>query len=591
MIKYHPLSTIGFVLLIISAAGCDSIIRDSPRESEPVPGIDSPLSGGDVEILVLEASIRKNYQTHYIMTHAEPPYIFYDLVVSIQDIEDPLLWGEQNLRLRYGEDDLQLAKARPLLLGEDVQYKVGEDFSFGYEYIYNIPEDSEYSQVYLALPDGREIELGSILQFSSSPLLTSGAQPDLGTISGGSENSAYGQYSTVSGGSYNASSAYHTTIGGGNLNIASASHAVVGGGRENAATYFYATVGGGYANTASGRDSTIAGGSRNTADHHHATISGGIQNVAAATDATVAGGSYNHATGVYAVVAGGTRNLSSGYAAAITGGAGNTASGDHSVVGGGLGNQVSGLYSVVGAGHGNIARGNYSTIPGGTHNTVLGNFSFAAGQRSYVSENHPGVFIYADSSNYDFTSVAPNEFAVRATGGVRFVTALDENGDPSTGVFLPAGSGSWAAMSDRAVKTDFVSVDNLKILESLSTVPIASWAYSSQDSGIRHIGPVAQDFYASFQLGEDSRYINMVDADGVALASIQGLYQLVQDQEGQLSAQQTRINDLEARLNDLETAGVNHNNSSQRILNPLWIGLLVLSLLGWFLKGNQRWQI
>ncbi len=64
-----------------------------------------------------------------------------------------------------------------------------------------------------------------------------------------------------------------------------------------------------------------------------------------------------------------------------------------------------------------------------------------------------------------------------------------------------------------------------------------TWNYRSQDAAIRHIGPVAQDFYAAFGVGEDDRHISTIDADGVALAAIQGLYQVVQQKE-------TRIADL-----------------------------------------------
>jgi len=45
------------------------------------------------------------------------------------------------------------------------------------------------------------------------------------------------------------------------------------------------------------------------------------------------------------------------------------------------------------------------------------------------------------------------------------------------------------------------------------------------------MGPVAQDFSAAFGLGESERYINTIDADGVALAAIQGLYELLQEKE------------------------------------------------------------
>jgi hypothetical protein len=38
------------------------------------------------------------------------------------------------------------------------------------------------------------------------------------------------------------------------------------------------------------------------------------------------------------------------------------------------------------------------------------------------------------------------------------------------------------------------------------------------------MGPTAQDFSRAFSLGEDNRHITTIDADGVALAAIQGLY-------------------------------------------------------------------
>jgi DNA-binding transcriptional MerR regulator len=70
---------------------------------------------------------------------------------------------------------------------------------------------------------------------------------------------------------------------------------------------------------------------------------------------------------------------------------------------------------------------------------------------------------------------------------------------------------------------------------------------------------MAGDFYAAFGLGEDPRYIGTLDADGVSLAAIQGLYQLAQEQatlieqfEAENAAQQAQIDDLQARLAALE---------------------------------------
>jgi len=106
------------------------------------------------------------------------------------------------------------------------------------------------------------------------------------------------------------------------------------------------------------------------------------------------------------------------------------------------------------------------------------------------------------------------------------------------------------------------------VLARLMRVPVSTWSYTGQDASIRHMGPMAQDFYAAFGLGEDNKHISTVDADGVALAAIQGL--AAQNQalaaenaalKSQAAGQQQAIDDLqrqnaamEARLAALEAA-------------------------------------
>jgi hypothetical protein len=77
---------------------------------------------------------------------------------------------------------------------------------------------------------------------------------------------------------------------------------------------------------------------------------------------------------------------------------------------------------------------------------------------------------------------------------------------------------------------------------------------------------MAQDFYAAFTIGEDNKHINTIDADGVALAAIQGLYETVQEKDAQIAAQQEQVmaqqqqiaalqehnHKLEARITTLE---------------------------------------
>ena len=95
-------------------------------------------------------------------------------------------------------------------------------------------------------------------------------------------------------------------------------------------------------------------------------------------------------------------------------------------------------------------------------------------------------------------------------------------------------------------------VDVKETLSKLAQIPISRWGYKAQDPGIDHIGPMAQDFYAAFGLGSDDKSIGTLDANGVALAAIQGLYELVQEKDAKIAEQQQQIAAMEKRLGALE---------------------------------------
>ena len=56
---------------------------------------------------------------------------------------------------------------------------------------------------------------------------------------------------------------------------------------------------------------------------------------------------------------------------------------------------------------------------------------------------------------------------------------------------------------------------------------------------------MAQDFNAAFGVGEGETQISAVDADGVALAAIQGLYGVVLEKEAEIVALNARVSALE----------------------------------------------
>ncbi len=108
------------------------------------------------------------------------------------------------------------------------------------------------------------------------------------------------------------------------------------------------------------------------------------------------------------------------------------------------------------------------------------------------------------------------------------------------------GNSAPIVRSDRNIKEAFAKIDPKIILERVAAMPITSWNYKDQPRTVRHIGPMAQDFAAAFGVGEDNRHINMVDASGVALAAIQGLHALVNQQAEQIAELRAQVEALRA---------------------------------------------
>lgn len=74
------------------------------------------------------------------------------------------------------------------------------------------------------------------------------------------------------------------------------------------------------------------------------------------------------------------------------------------------------------------------------------------------------------------------------------------------------------------------------MLQRLVAMSIQQWRYIGQPGEVTHIGPMAQDFAAAFGVGENDTIISTVDADGVALAAIQGLNQKLEAENVGLQA-------------------------------------------------------
>ena len=372
------------------------------------------------------------------------------------------------------------------------------------------------------------------------------------TVVGGVNNTAGGAYSTAMGGGSIAGGAYSTAMGGGSIAIGPYCTAMGGG-----------SIASGYASTAMG-SSTFAVGAQSTAMGASTTASGNQST--AMGEGTTAG--YEASTAM------GSSTLASGFAS--------TAMGEYST-----------------------ASGSASTAMGES-TTASGNYSVAAG--FYSQANNQGDFVWADStSTTPFASTANDQFLVRASGGVGINTnnpngaALAVNGvvkavsssteafevggaaagyallDRATGAagrwsiyasggtlgFFGAGStrmsltsaGAVTALSfnptsDRNAKENFAPVQPREVLEKVVALPLSSWNYKA-DTTTRHVGPMAQDFYAAFNVGPDDKHIATVDADGVALAAIQGLNQKLNERDAKIEDLEKKLDALQAMVNQL----------------------------------------
>jgi hypothetical protein len=159
---------------------------------------------------------------------------------------------------------------------------------------------------------------------------------------------------------------------------------------------------------------------------------------------------------------------------------------------------------------------------------------------SHVLTGNPayGSFVWADRSNDTaVTPTAQNQTIFRSSGGYW----LYSTSDLSAGVTLPPGGGSWSSLSDRNMKTNIEPVDPREILRSVVALPISTWNYKTQDASVKHIGAMAQDFYAAFSVGDDDKHISNVDPDGVALAAIQGLHEELKDRDEKIDQLRQRL--------------------------------------------------
>lgn len=141
------------------------------------------------------------------------------------------------------------------------------------------------------------------------------------------------------------------------------------------------------------------------------------------------------------------------------------------------------------------------------------------------------------------------EIAKVGTGAIEM--ELDASGNLTIQGALTQGS-------DVNSKRDIAAVETDSLLEKLKQLRISEWSYKKDAEGVRHIGPMAQDFFAVFGLGDDNTKIAPADMAGIAIAAIQA-------QQEMISAQAREIDNLRKQLGELDAIKVQLDELRRRL--------------------------
>lgn len=407
----------------------------------------------------------------------------------------------------------------------------------------------------------------------------------------GSYNSAVGVTALM----LNSSGSYNTAVGFDAL-------------RDNGASNYNTGIGysalrgnsSGNANTATGYGSLQSNttGSTNTANGYQALYSNtsGFQNSAIGYQTLYSNstGIDNTATGHQALYSNttGTLNTASGYRslyanttgidnaghglgtlAANTTGSYNTANGATSLI-----QNVSGSYNTA-SGFESLYSNNesYNTAFGyrALRNTTTSQGNTAIGYNAGTSHNNGyyNVFVGAntDVSGDDFynciaigqgvvcTDVnmaiignsATTKWGFGAIPGVGHALQVGSTSSNGNGAYLTSG-GTWTNASSILFKEDFSELDTKEVLNKISALNISRWRYKETDE--YHIGPVAEEFHALFNVGSDEQHLSTIDPSGVALAGIQELTKTVQEQKIVIEKQNDELKKLKEQVDALTKA-------------------------------------
>ncbi len=232
---------------------------------------------------------------------------------------------------------------------------------------------------------------------------------------------------------------------------------------------------------------------------------------------------------------------------------------------GALGSHVTGDYNTA-AGYGALqynTNGSFNTASGvsalrfsttGSYNTADGlNALYATTGNNNIGIGYVAGFnLTTGSYNIDIGNQGvAGESGIIRIGDTNYQTAAYIAGNVyASGNVYAMG---FQLTSDRNAKEDFTTISASEVLAKVASLPVTAWSYKADKKGVRHIGPMAQDFQSAFQLSADDKHISVVDEGGVALAAIQGLNKKLQQKDAEITELKQGMAELKPLVQSLTT--------------------------------------
>ena len=189
-----------------------------------------------------------------------------------------------------------------------------------------------------------------------------------------------------------------------------------------------------------------------------------------------------------------------------------------------------------------------------------------------VGNQRAGFVVFEDGAVRFVANAQPN-ITVTPTGSLNIVGSGPGGGNLSVGLGQNIGQnagnifatgnitaqgdvnvgGELNVPSDVNIKEGFEEIDAKEILRKVKNLPITRWNYIKDENDTSHVGPMAQDFAAAFELGKSDKHISTIDSDGISLAAIKGLSLIMDEKDTTISAQADEIAELKSELSEIKT--------------------------------------